>query len=129
MQLLIVDDDQVVLQACKRILDSTVHTVLTASSVSEALHVFEHNPTDLIIVDIKMPEEDGLSLIRKIKDNGSPVPILVMSGYPTSETISTSLATGAKAFLPKPFTPDELIQAIESLVQGETNGNKEDSSH
>lgn len=129
MQILIVDDDHVVLQACKKILDPTVHTVLTASSVSEALHVFECNPTDLIIVDIKMPEEDGLSLIRKIKDKDSSVPILVMSGYPTSETISTSLAAGAKAFLPKPFTPDELIQAIESLVQGETNGNKEDLSH
>jgi DNA-binding NtrC family response regulator len=126
MHILVVDDDPVVLNSCKRILESDSQDVSLASNVKEGMDTISEQQVDLILVDIKMPEEDGLSLIRKVKKKGLPIPILVMSGYPTSETVDTSLAGGAAAFLPKPFTPDELLDTIKNIVKGEPNGQKED---
>jgi DNA-binding NtrC family response regulator len=129
MHILVVDDDPVVLNSCKRILESDGQEISLASNVKEGMDIISERQIDLILVDIKMPEEDGLSLIRKVKEKDISIPILVMSGYPTSETIDTSITGGAAAFIPKPFTPDELLNTIKNIVKGESNGQKEDSGH
>jgi DNA-binding NtrC family response regulator len=127
MHILVVDDDLVVLQSCKKILESSGKTVTLTETVKEALKVIDQKASiDLVLVDIKMPEEDGLSLIEKLREKGIDIPILVMSGYPTEETIDTSLSTGAHDFIAKPFTPDELLNTIETILKGESRGTKKD---
>jgi DNA-binding NtrC family response regulator len=69
-----------------------------------------------------MPEHDGMYLLEKIKekwplDIWTELPIVVMSGYPTPDTISESLARGAREFLEKPFTPDELISSTNKVLK------------
>lgn len=119
MRVLIVDDDPIVLASCRRILETKAFTVVTAASVSAAVEETVAQGFGLIIVDLKMPERDGLQLVQKAQTWGRPVPVIVMSGYPTSDTVLSSLASGAFAFLPKPFTPDELIAALQVVVPGE----------
>jgi DNA-binding NtrC family response regulator len=118
MDILIIDDDDVVLRSCTRILESEGYNVTTATSVSDALDILNSRFFALMLVDIKMPEEDGISLILKARERGYMIPILVMSGYPTEETIRHSLASGAKGFIAKPFTPDELLEAVRNIIEG-----------
>ena len=119
-KILIVDDDQVVLTSCKRILESEGYSASLTSSVKEALQMLEEKKYDILLVDIIMPEYDGMYLIGNVRENLPHLPILVMSGYPTPETISSGMQMGATHFIAKPFTPDELIAAVQkALLKGQ----------
>lgn len=118
MKVLVVDDDPIVLASCRRVLESKGLAVVTAASVAAAIEEMLSQGFGLVIVDVKMPERDGLQLAQKVQAEGTPVPVIVMSGYPTSETILSSLTTGAFVFLPKPFTPEELLAALQVVVPG-----------
>jgi len=118
MRVLVVDDDPVVLASCRRVLENEGHEYRVFSGALEALEALKVECFDLLLVDIKMPEQDGIYLMEQAKGVCPDVPILVMSGYPTSETIERSQAIGAKHFISKPFTPDELVEAMAKVVQG-----------
>ncbi len=121
MRVLVVDDDPIVLASCRRVLETQGFAVVTAASVSAAVEETVAQGFGLIIVDLKMPERDGLHLVQKAQTWGKPVPVIVMSGFPTSETVLSSLQSGAFAFLPKPFTPDELLAALQVVIPREFN--------
>jgi DNA-binding NtrC family response regulator len=117
MRILIIDDDAVVLASCRRILSEAGLDVVGAPSCSDARRRLEEQAFDLILVDIKMPEEDGLCFMDEHRRLHPDVPCLVMSGYPTPETIDRSRGMGAQGFVPKPFTPDELLEAVREAAQ------------
>lgn len=117
-QILVVDDDPVVLASCQRILESEGYATCLTSSVQEALQTLEEKKFDLLLVDVIMPEYDGMYLIGNVREKRQGLPILVMSGYPTPETISSGRQLGATRFIAKPFTPEELIQAVEKALAG-----------
>jgi DNA-binding NtrC family response regulator len=112
MTVLVVDDDPIVLASCRRILEAEGWFVQDAASVAEALAAMNGRDFDLLVVDVKMPEVDGLQLVARVRESRTPVPVIVMSGYPTSETVLASLEGGAYTFVPKPFTPDELLASV-----------------
>lgn len=126
--ILVLDDDRIVLESCKRVLESEGFKVTLVSNVKEAVDLLEEGYFDLMVMDVKMPEHDGMYLLEKIKekwplDVWSELPVVVMSGYPTPDTISESLVRGARAFLEKPFTPDELIFSVQkSLKRSKKHG-------
>jgi len=70
-----------------------------------------------LLMDVKMPKHDGIFLMREIKKNWPDIPIIVMSGYPTPETIADVLKLGATQFIPKPFRPDELTKVVRQVFQ------------
>jgi len=119
VRVLVVDDDPIVLASCQRILETRGFSVVTAGSVTAAIEETVAQGFGLIIVDLKMPERDGLQLLQRVQGWERRVPVIVMSGYPTSETVLSSLQSGAFAFLPKPFTPDELLAVLQVVVPGE----------
>jgi DNA-binding NtrC family response regulator len=118
VRVLVVDDDPIVLASCRRVLEAKGLGVVTAASVSAAIEETLSQEFGLVIVDVKMPERDGLQLAQKVQAGGKPIPVIVMSGYPTSDTILSSLTSGAFVFLPKPFTPDELVATLQVVVPG-----------
>jgi CheY-like chemotaxis protein len=119
MRVLVVDDDPIVLASCKRVLEAEGFSVVAVSSVNQAIEEAVAQGFELIIVDIKMPERDGLQLMKRVQSWRKPTPVIAMSGYPTSESIQSSLTSGASVFLPKPFTPEELIGALQVVVPSE----------
>ena len=127
------DDDQIVLAACNRILASEGHTVSLASSVAEALGLLKSQKFDLMLLDVIMPNCDGICLMGEVKELGLDLPMLVMSGYPIKENVERALDAGAAHFVAKPFAPAELFDAIGMVIgnmnanQEEANGNTEDS--
>lgn len=116
MKIIIVDDESIVLESCRRILESEGYEVASADSVDEALMVIDPENTALLLIDIKMPFRDGIYLVNELKKKGCTIPIILMSGLNTPETIAESQKIGACQFLPKPFTPDELLKAVRQVI-------------
>ena len=117
MRILVVDDDVIVIKSCRRILEAEGFEVTTVPSADEALEKIKMYDFDLLVMDVKMPKHDGIFLMREIKKNWPDIPIIVMSGYPTPETIADVLKLGAIQFIPKPFKPDEFMKSIQQVIQ------------
>ena len=117
MKILVVDDDAIVIKSCRRILEAEGFEVTSVPSADEALEKIKYYEFDLLLMDVKMPKRDGIFLMREIKKNWPDVPIIVMSGYPTPETIADVLKLGATQFIPKPFRPDELVKTVRQVIQ------------
>jgi DNA-binding NtrC family response regulator len=126
MKILIVDDENIVLNSCKRVLEADVMVTL-ATSADKAIAAMKEGPFSLILMDIKMPGRDGLSLMREVKANWPEIPVIVMSGYVTTDTISEVSKTDAAIFLAKPFTPDELLEAVRQVLRKEESHGKRSS--
>jgi DNA-binding NtrC family response regulator len=119
MRILVVDDDAIVTVSCRRILESEGFEVVCVPSADEALGTLRRQDFDLLLIDVKMPKHDGLFLMREIKKDLHPIPMIVMSGYPTPETIADVMKSGATQFIPKPFRPDELMKLIRQVLPPE----------
>jgi DNA-binding NtrC family response regulator len=125
-KIIVVDDDRIVLQSCKRVLENEGFFVECVETAKEALELLEVEYFDLLIIDVKMPEHDGMYLLEEIKrkwplDIWPELPVVVMSGYPTPKTIKDGLDRGASDFLPKPFTPDELVSSVVKALKRRKN--------
>jgi DNA-binding response OmpR family regulator len=119
MKILVIDDEPVVLNSCRKVLEEDGFDVYLVPSADEALKAMKKEGFDLLLVDVKMPKHDGIYLMQKVKEKWSNVPIIVMSGYPTPDTITDGAKMGADAFIAKPFTPDELLETIRQVIQKE----------
>ena len=104
----VIDDDAVMLLSCRRILEKDGYEVETFSSGLEGLKRIERVRPHLLLVDLKMPELDGLQVIERVRALGPDIVIAVITGYATIATAIEAMKAGAYDFLPKPFTPDEL---------------------
>jgi DNA-binding NtrC family response regulator len=120
MRILVVDDDVIVIKSCRRILEAEGFEVSAVPSADSALEAIKHSDFDLMLVDVKMPQRDGMYLMREIKKSWPEIPVIVMSGYPTPETISDVLKLGATLFIPKPFRPDELMKSVRQVLKSVT---------
>jgi len=118
MKILVVDDERIVLESCRRVLGESFEVSL-AGSAEEALAAMTREGFALILLDIKMPGQDGITLMRQVKDRWADIPVIIMSGYVTNETMKEVARTDAATFLAKPFTPDELVQAVDQVLNTE----------
>jgi len=119
MRILVVDDESIVLDSCRKVLMSEGYDVILVPSADKALAAMENDDFSLLLVDVMMPEHDGLYLMGEVKKKWPDIPVIVMSGYDTTETIQEAAEKGSAAFINKPFTPDELINAIQKVLEGE----------
>jgi DNA-binding NtrC family response regulator len=121
MKILVVDDERIVLDSCQRVLEADGFEVCLVPSADRAMEAMKKKGFGLLLVDIKMPEHDGMYLMREVKKEWPDIPIIVMSGYPTTDTIEEAVKMQAAAFIAKPFTPDELMETIRQVIQKEEN--------
>jgi DNA-binding NtrC family response regulator len=117
MKILVVDDEAIVLRSCRWVLEDEGCEVFLASSVAEALPMIAAHTPDMLLVDVKMPVQDGMYLMRQLRQQGLRIPVAVMSGFSTAETIHEAQGLGAVAFIAKPFTPDELSRTVRSVLK------------
>jgi DNA-binding NtrC family response regulator len=85
---LVVDDEQVVLQSCQRILSPEGYEVDTSTSAADALGMLGNKDYGLVITDMKMPGMDGLEFIRQVKTKSPDMNIVLITGYPSQESLS-----------------------------------------
>jgi CheY-like chemotaxis protein len=114
--ILLVEDEEVLLRATRRMLEQRGYRVLTATSGPQALdRAFEGTDIDVLITDLSLPGMDGKELARRLRWIVPELAVLYMSGYDAATSGLTLAAGGREAFLPKPFTPRELAERLTEL--------------
>lgn len=117
--ILVIDDDEDVRRAIRRLLESAGHEVVEAPDGKIGMRRFREQPTDLVVTDLFMPEQEGLETIRELKRFSQDIKILVVTGAAPGSTLdfrAQATMLGAGATLGKPFTRDELLGAVDALL-------------
>jgi len=118
--ILVVDDEHGIRELLFEILDDEGHNVIAAQNAAEARQARANARPDLVLLDIWMPDTDGVSLLKEWSASGLlDMPVIMMSGHATIETAVEATRIGAMAFLEKPITMQKLLAAVE---QGLTKG-------
>jgi CheY-like chemotaxis protein len=117
IQLVLIDDDPGVLRALGLLLRAMQYSVTPFSSPSEALaYLRGRPPVDLVVTDLRMPELSGADVVTEIKGFTGELPVIVMSGHAAPSEVQELRNKGADAFIPKPFTPEQLATAVNHAV-------------
>ena len=116
-KILVIDDEKVVQEGCTRILTGDGYDVETSYTGQEGFKKMEEETYDLVIADLKMPGISGMEVLKKIKKNDPDTSVIMITGYPTPETAVEAMKLGAFDYLPKPFTPAELISVVNKAIE------------
>ena len=111
-KVLVIDDEEISRISCERILKRIGIETTKAGSGREGLDLLMREPHELVLVDLKMPEMDGMEVARRIREYDPNTVTIIITGYATIETAVTAIKEGAYDYLPKPFTPDELVIVV-----------------
>lgn len=117
-RVLVVDDETDFLATYERLLRREGYEVVTVTSRAAGLAALAGEPPNLVISDLRLPDGDGLDVVRAARGARDPVPVIVVTGYPSDETRRAALAAGATTLLAKPFAAAVLLAAIRSSVDG-----------
>ncbi len=117
IKILVVDDEPVVVRSCERVLKAEGYNIEGVLSAREAILKMKQNAYDLMFTDLKMPEMDGISLIRWTRKEMPDTGVVILTGYPSQETIKEALELGIIDYVPKPFTPAVLIDVTNRAVE------------
>ena len=116
-RILIVDDDPNIRDGSSQVLSRAGYDVSEASTGAEALSLVDRFEFDLILLDLKMPDVNGLDLLRNIRENDQQVPVVMITAYGTIQNAVEAMRLGADDFLPKPFEPDELRMVVSRILK------------
>ena len=117
MKILVVDDEQAVRESLRRSLRFNGYEVLTANDGLEAVETVRAENPELVILDVMMPNMDGLEVCRTLRSEGWDRPILVLTARDGVSDRVAGLDAGADDYLPKPFALEELLARVRSLVR------------
>ncbi|MFB2771057.1 response regulator [Pelatocladus sp. BLCC-F211] len=120
LKILVVDDDEDSRFYISTVLEADGASVTTVASAAKALEVLPQLQPDILVCDIGMPEEDGYTLIRKIRDlkaeKGGNVPAIALTAYADSEDRVRALEAGFQTHIAKPVDPDNLVAAVANVL-------------
>src|ERR1039457_4547226 len=116
-RILVVDDEEIVIRSCLRILGDRDYVVEAVQDGLEALRKVEENAYDVIILDIMMPKIDGLEVLQRVKETHPDIDVIMITGLSQIDTAVRSMKLGAFDYLPKPFDPDELKLVVKRALE------------
>lgn len=116
-RVLVVDDEEIVCESVKRILEEEGYEVEVALSGFEAFDKIAVNPYDIVITDLKMPGMDGMEVLRRLRREYPNTIVIMITGFSTVETAVEAMKLGAFDYIPKPFTPDEVSVVVKKAVE------------
>jgi CheY-like chemotaxis protein len=118
--ILVVDDDAGVRRSVERVLQSRGHQVLLAADGGEGLRTWRERGADLVVLDIHMPNTDGIEVLVQLRGLAPRLPVIVISGGVQTrnlDLLADAKLLGASAVLQKPFTLDEILGAVDRAVR------------
>ena len=116
-KILVIDDEQVICNGCRMILSDLGHTVDTCNTCKEGLDAIRKRDYHLVLLDIKLPDSDGMEILKIVRVEKLGIHIIVMTGYATIRSVVSAMRLGAFDYLPKPFTDEELIASVERAIK------------
>ncbi|OHD72893.1 MAG: histidine kinase, partial [Spirochaetes bacterium RBG_13_68_11] len=114
--MLVIDDETIVRESCRRIFAGQGYEVTTAASAREALREASERAFDVILCDWKMPEMDGVDVVEVLDKRSPDTAIIMISGYPSLDRATEVMKRGAVDYVPKPFTPEEIVGVVNRAV-------------
>ncbi len=111
-RILIADDDPDIRDGCSQVLSRLGCQITETSTGAEALRLLNKYEFDLLLLDLKMPDINGLDLLRTIREQDDSLPVIMITAYGTIQNAVEAMRMGANDFLPKPFEPEELRLVI-----------------
>ena len=122
--MLIIDDEKVVLDSVTKIFSKEGYDITTTTSPAEGKELINTNKYDVILCDWNMPGIDGMEIISEIEKNSPESVVLMISGYPSVDRATEAMKRGALDFVPKPFTPEELLNAVKKAERQKVENEK-----
>lgn len=121
-RVLIIDDETVICNACHLILTETGWNVQRQKTGTSGLMALDRGAFDVVLLDLKLPDMDGMDILKTIKREKPDTRVIVMTGYSTINIAVQAMKFGAVDYLSKPFTDDELIQVVSKAHQTAPGG-------
>jgi len=115
--ILVMDDEPIVSKGLQMILYEEGYDVDVALNGGSALDTFNQKNIDLLIADLRLPDMDGMEVIRKVKALRPDIGVVVITGYSTVNSAQEAMKLGASDYLPKPFSDDEIKKAVSSALK------------
>ncbi len=113
LRILVIDDESVICDACDLVLTEKGYRVDCCKTGKTGLIAIERGAYDVILLDMKLPDLDGMKILETIRAKIPRPYVIVMTGYSTMSNAVQAMKSGASEYLAKPFTDDELIEAVE----------------
>jgi DNA-binding NtrC family response regulator len=111
-KVLVIDDEQIVLKSCTRILSAEGYDVQIVQTGAEGLRKLADEKFDVVLTDLKMPDMSGMEVLEKVLESYPDMIVVMITGYSTVQTAVEAMKMGAYDYVPKPFTPEELVEAV-----------------
>jgi len=115
-RILVIDDEQIVLESVEKILTAEDYHVQTTLSGKAGIALACDRPFDLVLTDIRMPDVNGLIVLRDIRRAKPYLPVVIITGYATIDSAVYAMKLGAGNYIEKPFTPDELLRTVKAAL-------------
>ena len=116
-RILVVDDDQAIITTMKAILEDEGYTVDVAASGREAIQKTEASTYNLALLDIRLPDVEGVELLKLMKDNVPRIRKIMVTGYPSIQNAVTALNQNADAYLIKPLDIEKLLTTVKDQLK------------
>ena len=122
-RILVVDDDENILNLERTILEGKGFEVIAAPGGAQALDILSKQAFDLILLDVMMPEIDGFTVCRKIKEDArlKEVPVIFLTAKGGGEALAEGFESGAVMYINKPFTANKLLTIVNTMLESGTN--------
>lgn len=129
MRLLLAEDEKSLSRALVRILEHANYSVDAVYDGEEALDYLKNGNYDGVILDIMMPKKDGLEVLKTIREEGSPIPVLLLTARSEIDDKVKGLDLGANDYLTKPFAPPELLARIRAMTRTQVPSQNDNELH
>lgn len=116
---LAIDDDQQIQLLLRRLLTREGFDVVSATTAREGLRVLAEQPIDVLVLDVELPDQDGLSVLSAVRAGDAPPPVVMVSGRASLETAVKAVQLGASDFIQKPFAPERLLITVANVLRFE----------
>jgi len=117
VKIVVVDDEPTIVLMCRRVLESQGHTVHGFTNVHAALSQLETEAADLLVVDYKMPELNGLEFVQRAWALRPGLRVVMITAHGTREVMGRASDSGVQSIVLKPFTPTELAKGVAAAVE------------
>jgi DNA-binding NtrC family response regulator len=122
-RVLVVDDEPSICWAFRESLTDDGHEVQVAGNAREALELIQHNRPDVVLLDVRLPGQDGLSLLRQLRQQIRSTPIIIMTAFGSLDVAVDAIDGGAFDYLPKPFDLDQAVAVIDRALSARARSN------
>jgi CheY-like chemotaxis protein len=116
-KVLVIDDEAIVRVSCQRVLEPEGYEVKVTSRGDEALRLMEEEKYDIVLTDLKMPDMDGLEVLKEIKRRWPDIQVIIITGYGTISTAVQAIKLGAYDYIEKPFTPEDILNVVKRAME------------